>query len=405
MSQTGTASQGMSTGTGKGTGYAIDVDVVIVGAGFSGISTLYRMRKLGLKAVILESASDFGGVWYHNRYPGARVDSEWPFYQLDIPEVYTTWQYSERFPGHAELRRYMAHLDATLSLRKDTVFNAFVDDCTWDATSARWTVRTAKGGPVATGKYLILGTGLLHRRHYPDFPGLARFQGEIHHSGFWPEELSTQGQKVALIGAGATAVQITQEVAKAASQLTVFMRRPSYCLPMQQRPLSEQESVGFSIYYEALFREGRRSFTGFPFKAATKSLANDPDAQQTLEENWRRGGFQFLTSYTDVALNKESNRVAYEFWARKTRARMRPGKKRDLMAPLPENMPYYVATKRMPLEQDYYEMLDRDNVDVVNMNEKKIRTFTERGLVYEDGDELEFDTLILATGFDSFSGR
>ena len=401
MAQTGTAAHGAGTGTRR----AINVDVVIVGAGFSGISTLYRTRKLGLKAVILESGSDYGGVWYHNRYPGARVDSEWPFYQLNIPEVYTSWQYSERFPGHAELRRYMAHLDATLKLRKDTVFNALVDDCTWDAARARWTVRTAQGGLVVTGKYLILCTGLLHRRHYPEFPGLGRFRGEIHHSGFWPEDLSTQGRKVALIGAGATAVQITQEVAKTASQLTVLMRRPSYCLPMRQRPLAEQESLGFSRYYDTLFREGRKSFNGFPWKAADKSLATDPAAQQTLEENWRRGGFQFLTSYTDAVLNKESNRVAYEFWARKTRTRMRPGKKRELMAPLSENMPYYLGTKRMPLEQDYYEMLDRDNVDVVNMNEKKIRTFTERGLAYEDGDELDFDILILATGFDSFSGR
>ncbi|KAK5943489.1 hypothetical protein PMZ80_004496 [Knufia obscura] len=382
-----------------------DVDVLIIGAGFSGISTIYRTRKLGLKALILESGSDFGGVWYHNRYPGARVDSEWPYYQLNIPEVYRTFSFSERFPGHAELRKYMAHLDKVLELRKDCIFNAHVNDCSWDEKSGRWTVKTQQGH-VATAKYLTLCTGLLHRRHYPEFPGLENFKGAVHHSGFWPEDLSTEGKKVALIGAGATAVQITQEVAKDADQLTIFMRRPSYCLPMMQRKLNELENRGFQAYYDILFREGRKSMAGFPSNRSQKSaLEGTPEEREAvMEDLWTRGGFQFMFAFADTTVNKEANKVVYDFWQRKVAARMRPGKKRDLMAPPVDKMPYWFATKRAPLEQDYYECVDRDNVDVVDMNEQRIKNFADGGIVFEDGTEKEFDILILATGFDSFSG-
>lgn len=383
--------------------FPTDVDVLIIGAGFSGISTLYRTRKLGLKSLVFESGSDFGGVWYHNRYPGARVDSEWPYYQLNIPEVYQTFSFSERFPGHVELRKYMAHLDKVLGLRKDCIFNAHVNDCSWDEKSGRWNVKTRQGH-VASAKYLILCTGLLHRRHYPEFPGLENFKGAVHHSGFWPEELSTKGKKVALIGAGATAVQITQEVAKDADELTILMRRPSYCLPMMQRTLTDLENRGFQAYYEVLFREGRKSAAGFPTPTGRKNvLDSSPEEREAhMEDLWTRGGFQFVGAYADTVMNKDASKIVYEFWQKKVAERMRPGKKRELMAP--EKMPYFFGTKRTPLEQDYYECVDQDNVDVVDMNEQKIRTFADEGIVFEDGSEKKFDILILATGFDSFSG-
>ena len=123
-----------------------------------------------------------------------------------------------------------------------------------------------------------------------------------------------------------------------------------------------------------------------------------------MEDIWTRGGFQFLGAFLDIVLNKEANKIMYDFWQRKISARMRTGKKRDLMAPPLDKMPYYFGTKRSPLEQDYYEMVDKDSVDVVDMNEKKLKSFTDKGMLFEDGTEMEFDLLILATGFDSFSG-
>jgi cation diffusion facilitator CzcD-associated flavoprotein CzcO len=186
-------------------GETVSCNAVVVGAGFSGISALYKLRKLALNVKVFEEGTDFGGVWYWNRYPGARVDSETPFYQLSIPEVWRTWNWSCRFPDHKELRKYVKHVDKTLDLRKDVQFEARVVGAQYDVEQGKWTVKTA-AGHVATCKYLILAPGLLHRRHYLNFPGLKDFKGVVHHSGFWLEDLSVKGKKVAIIGAGATSV-------------------------------------------------------------------------------------------------------------------------------------------------------------------------------------------------------
>ncbi|TKA73625.1 hypothetical protein B0A55_07489, partial [Friedmanniomyces simplex] len=203
----------------KETQGTIESDVLVIGAGFSGITAIHRFRKQGMKVKCFESGADFGGVWYWNRYPGARVDSECPFYQLNIPEVYKDWHFTQRFSDHRELRQYMAHIDKTLGLRKDTYFNARVNDARWDDATSTWTVKTLQGHE-ARAKYLILCTGLLHRTYIPDFEGLKDYKGEIHHSGEWNESFSAKGKKVAIIGAGATAVQITQELGKQADELT-----------------------------------------------------------------------------------------------------------------------------------------------------------------------------------------
>ncbi|KIY00951.1 uncharacterized protein Z520_03617 [Fonsecaea multimorphosa CBS 102226] len=392
------------TDTNPSMGAIVHCDVLVVGAGFSGISMLYRLRKAGLNAKVFESGGDFGGVWYWNRYPGARVDSEWPYYQLNIPEVYRDWEFSEKFPGHKEIRAYCAHVDKVLNLRKDVQFNAHVVDARWSKSDETWTVKTEQGH-IAQSKYLILCTGLLHRRHIPDFPGLTTYKGTLHHTGFWPEDMSVKGKKVGIIGAGATAVQVVQELAKEADQLTVFMRRPSLCLPMGQRPISPEEQRGWKSYFQALFREGRQSRAGFPGTTEPCGVfdVSDEERERHFEDIWQRGGFNYLmVNYNDVVLSKESNQKVYNFWAKKIRQRIKDPRKQELMVPV--EAPYYFGTKRCPLEQDYYEMLDRPNVDIVNMNQNPLKTFNATGMLMEDGTQLDFDVVVLATGFDSFSG-
>lgn len=390
--------------TNPNMGAIVHCDVLVVGAGFSGMSMLYRLRKLGLKTKVFESGGDFGGVWYWNRYPGARVDSEWPYYQLNIPEVYRDWEFAEKYPGHKEIRAYCAHADKVLDLRKDVQFNAHVCEARWNEKDGKWNVKTEEGH-IAQSKYLILCTGLLHRRHIPDFPGLDTYKGVIHHTGFWPEDMSVKGKKVAVIGAGATAVQVVQELAKEADHLTVFMRRPSLCLPMAQRDLSSSEQKSWKTYFEALFREGRSSMAGFPGKSQPCGVfdVSEEERERHFEDIWARGGFNFLLgNYNNVVLDKTANKQVYDFWARKVRQRMKDPKKQELMAPA--EAPYFFGTKRCPLEQDYYERLDQDNVDIVNLNETPLKAFNAGGMLMEDGKQLDFDVVVLATGFDSFSG-
>ncbi|KAH7080803.1 hypothetical protein FB567DRAFT_113269 [Paraphoma chrysanthemicola] len=386
-------------------GIVQEYDVIIVGAGFSGISALHRLRKEGLKAHIFEAGSDFGGVWYWNRYPGARVDSESPFYQLNIPEVYNTWSFSQRFPDHVELRKYMAHIDKTLNLRPDVDFNTKVTGSTWDASSAQWTVKTSTG-TTARAQFLILATGLLHKTHLPKWAGQEKYKGVIHHSGEWPEETDVTGKRVAVIGAGATSVQIVQELGKTAAHLTLLMRRPSYCLPMFQRTLSKEEQDNMRAYYPVLFKAGRDSPVGFPTPRNDVRLQDATAAEREAFWNstWNAGGFQFLLrNYNNIMLDKEANGMAYEFWKNKVRQRLTDPKKQALMAP--DEMPYFFGTKRTPLENDYYDILNQDNVDIVNIKDHPIEGFTKRGLQLggEQGDR-EFDYVVCATGFDSFTG-
>jgi cation diffusion facilitator CzcD-associated flavoprotein CzcO len=263
-------------------------------------------------------ASDFGGVWYWNRYPGARVDSEVPFYQLNIPEVYETWTFSQRFPGHAEVRAYFEHCDRVLNLRKDVSFNSRVDSVLWDTEKSEWHV-TTETGKQARARYIVLATGVLHVSHTPQFQGMASYRGVLHHSSSWNEATTPFliGKKVAIIGSGATSVQIVQELAKTASHLTMFMRRPPQCLPMYQRQLTATEQTAFKAYYPALFAAGRKSIAGFPTTNNGKN-ARDMEEQEReafFERIWSTGGFQFQQrNFADVMSDPESNRIVYNFW-------------------------------------------------------------------------------------------
>jgi cation diffusion facilitator CzcD-associated flavoprotein CzcO len=201
-------------------------------------------------------------------------------------------------------------------------------------------------------------------------------------------------------------VQVVQELGKKASQLTVLMRRPSYCLPMQQRVWTEEEQNGLRAYYPALFEAGRKSAVGFPLTRNDCRVQDVPDAEREawFEKTWNAGGFQFLLrNYNNVVMDAEANKIVYDFWRNKVRERLTDERKAALMAP--ERMPYYFSTKRSPLEQDYYDILNQDIVDIVDIKKHPIEEFTEHGLQLGGEDSArDFDYIVCATGFDSFTG-
>ncbi|CAE6999273.1 hypothetical protein PTNB73_03887 [Pyrenophora teres f. teres] len=368
-------------------------DVIIIGAGFSGISALHRFRNQNLHAHIFEAAgSDFGGAWHWNRYPGACVDSETPFYQLSIPEVYNTWTFSSRFPDHYELRRYIAHIDKTLVIRCDTTFNARVCSSTWDNGTAEWTVRT-ETGVTAKSRWLVLATGLLHKPYIPSWPGRANYKGLVCHSAQWNEGINIKGKKVAIIGAGATSVQLSQELGKQAAELTLLLRRPSYCLPMVQKTWFPDEKTAFHNGLPTLLAAARSSAVGIPNTRLNKR-AQDVSAEERenyFEEIWAAGGMQFLLrNYNNIMLDKEANGMVYQFWKKKVRQRLTDSKKQALMAP--DKMPFYFSTKRTPLEQDYYEVLNQENVNIVDLGkcgfDSITGSVTSMGLKDKDGMDI-----------------
>jgi cation diffusion facilitator CzcD-associated flavoprotein CzcO len=401
----------------------LDTEVLIVGAGFGGIYLMHKLRQLGFKCKIYEAGKELGGIWHWNCYPGARVDTQIPIYEYSIPEVWKVslfafthhwyvgtnrlqdWIWSERYPGFAELRRYFEHVDKVLDVKKDVAFDTRVVGAQFDKPSAKWVVET-EDGRKATSKYLLLATGFAAKRHFPDWMGIDKFKGEIHHSSFWPEAgIDVAGKRVAVVGTGSTGVQLAQETGKTAKSVTVFQRTPNLALPMQQKEITQEEQEQRKAQYPEIYKDRMKTFAGFQYDFVERNTFDDtPEEREAFyEERFQKGGFEFwLANYKDLLFNKEANTQAYNFWAKKTRARITDPRKRDILAP--STPPHAFGTKRPSLEQNYYEMLDRPENDVVDIKKTPIVEVTETGIKTEDGQHREFDVIALATGFDSVTG-
>lgn len=388
----------------NGDGGVRELDVLIIGAGFGGCYSLYKLRRLGFNVHLFEAGSYLGGVWHWNTYPGARVDSEIPYYQFSMPEVWRKWKWSERFPSGDELRAYFKHVDDTLDLSKDITYSANVIETHYNESMAKWTVFT-KHGYKATCKYLICATGSSFKPHYPEFKNLHKFKGQLIHSTRWPAIANTNDKRVAIVGSGATAVQCTQEIAKVASHSTVYIRTASISLPMFQRYFSELEERVNKSTYRRTFAYCRKTKSGLGYDTQTGSVFDltDEEREELWEELWNRGGFNFnQANYRDYLVDQKANKLMYDFWAKKTRPRLKNPVKSAFL--VPEKAPFAFGTKRSSLEQDYYECLDQDNVDIVDLKANAIQEFTEKGIISQDGLEREFDTVVLATGFDAMTG-
>lgn len=242
------------------------------------------------------------------------------------------------------------------------------------------------------------------KRYIPDWPGMDKFKGVMHHSSFWPDEgVDVKGKRVAVIGTGASGVQIVQEWGPDAADIKVFQRTPNLALPMGRRPLTVEEQEKAKNWYHRLFELREKNFAGFLYDFSEKNTFDDsPEERQAFfEKCWNKGGFHlWLGVYKDMIVNPEANTKTYEYWASKVRARIGDPQKRDLLAPL--KMPHYFGVKRPCLEQNYYEQFNRPTVDVVDIRKNAIKEFDETGLVLSDGTHYEFDVIAIATGFVSF---
>ena len=384
----------------------LEVDVLIVGAGFGGVYLLHKLRdEYGLNCKLFEAGKDLGGVWHWNGYPGARVDTAIPIYEYSIEKVWRNWTWKEKYPGFSELRQYFDHVDKQLDIRKDVAFNTRVVAAQFDKTTSKWIVRT-EDGRIARSTFFILATGFAAKRHFPDWKGMDTFQGIMHHSSFWPEEgVDVKGKRVAVVGTGSTGVQIAQECAPEAAELTVFQRTPNLCLPMRQKQLTEEEQNSQKDGYPDLYKRRLTTFSGFPYTFSDTNTFDDSPEQREefFESRWQAGGFPFwLAAYADMLYDEKANREAYDFWAKKTRARIQDPEKRDILAPL--EPPHAFGTKRPSLEQDYYEKFNSPNMHVVDIKKNPIVEVKPNGILTEDGKLHEVGVIALATGFDSVTG-
>jgi cation diffusion facilitator CzcD-associated flavoprotein CzcO len=308
-------------------------------------------------------------------------------------------------PQSNRLRAYFDHVDKVLDIKKDCAFDSVVVDAQFNEAAGKWTVKTADGR-TAKSKYLIVAAGFAAKRYIPDFKGLDTFKGVIHHSSFWPEEgVDVEGKRCAVIGTGASGVQISQEWGPTVGSLKVFQRTPNLAVPMGKKPLTHEEQQNSKKYYPRLYELREKCFGGFLFSWDEKNTFEDNYAEQEAfyQKLWDHGGFGYwLGNYKDMLFDAKANRRAYDFWARNVRNRIGDPRKRDLLAPLEPPHPFGV--KRPCLEQNYYEQFNRPNVDIVDINSTPIVEFRPEGILTSDGTLHEFDVIAIATGFDIVTG-
>lgn len=382
-----------------------DLDVLVVGAGFSGLYQLHRLRRLGFRVQVFEAGAELGGIWYWNCYPGARVDSHVPNYEFSMEEVWRDWSWKERFPAWDELRRYFRHVDEKLDLSRDVRFHSRISSAHFDGEADQWQVECTDGHRVRT-RFLVACTGFASKAYVPKLPGLERFAGPAFHTAHWPQDgLDLAGRRVGVVGTGASGVQVIQEAGPVASSLTVFQRTPNLALPMQQRTFDVADTREMKKHYPDWFRRRAESGGGLhDIQPDERSIFDVPEAERLaiFEAAWDKGGFHFWGgTFRDIGMNLDANRMAYEFWRCRTRARLKDPVVAEKLAPT--KAPHPFGSKRPSLEQRYFEVFNQDNVTLVDVRDEPIEEIDETGVRTRDR-HFDLDVLVLATGFDAGTG-
>lgn len=378
-------------------------DAIVIGTGVAGLYQLYRLKQAGYNVLALEAGTDVGGVWWWNRYPGARLDSESYSYAYSFsPELLAEWQWSEHFASQPELQRYFAHVADRFDLRRHIRFDSLVTAAAYRADRKGWDVRTDRGD-LYSCRFLIAAVGPLTSPAYPPIPGRESFAGEQFHTSRWPDaKTSFAGKRVAVIGTGATGIQVIQEAAKTAAQLFVFQRTPNYCAPLNNAPIDDAERDAIAARYPDIIAKCRSTNSWFLHDADPRSVfdLSDADREAFLTKLYGEKGIGiWKANFHDIALDAEANRIVSEFMRRKIRERVHDPDVAERLVPTS----FGFGTRRVPLETNYYEVYNQSNVRLVDLRETPFVRITTGAIVTTD-DTFEVDQIVFATGFDAVTG-
>jgi acetone monooxygenase (methyl acetate-forming) len=389
---------------GDGTGAATSsLDALIIGAGVAGLYQLHMLRGQGLAVRAYDTASNVGGTWYWNRYPGSRFDSEGYIYQyLFSEELYKGWSWSEKFPGQPEIERWLNYVADRLDLRRDIRFGTTITSAQYNEAAGRWTVRTDTGETV-DARFLVACCGMLSAPLTSVFPGQDTFKGPLVHTGRWPKESpDLAGKRVGVVGIGATGIQVIQTIAAEVGHLKVFVRTPQYVLPMKNPKYGPAETDAYKARFDELRRTLPHTFTGFEYDFEHRWADLTPERRrEVLEEIWADGSLKlWLASFAEMFFDEAVSEEVSEFVREKMRARLQDPRLCELLIPTD----YGFGTHRVPLETGYLEVYRRPNVEVVGVKDNPIERVVPEGIVTADGTVHELDAIILATGFDAGTG-
>ncbi len=379
------------------------LDALIIGAGMAGLFQLHRLRELGLQVRVVEAGGGVGGTWYWNRYPGARFDSEsWSYGYSFSEEILDEWEWSEHFSAQPETLRYVNYVADKLDLLPNIDFNRRVSKAIFDETENAWDVVT-EDGSAYRARLLITAIGVLSTPQMPAIEGIDRFKGRSFHTAQWPHEpIDFSDQRVAVIGTGATGVQTIQEIAKSVGHLTVFQRTPNYCAPLHNSPIDEASQREIKASYAEIFRRCQKSHGGFIHDADGRYAARISEEERNAfyEQRYAEPGFGiWMGNFRDIFVDEAANETISEFIREKIRQRVKDPVIAEKLTPRNHGF----GTRRVPLETNYYEVYNQDNVRLIDLNETPIERITPSGLETSD-ESFDFDYIIYATGFDAVTG-
>ncbi|MGG1678398.1 alpha/beta hydrolase fold domain-containing protein [Neobacillus sp. NRS-1170] len=379
-----------------------ELDAVVVGAGFSGLYMLHKLREAGYSVRVYEAGEDVGGTWYWNRYPGARCDVESIYYNYTFSEeILNEWTWSSRYAEQPEILSYINFVADKLELRRDIQFKTRITAARYNDQNRNWEIRMEDGTRV-TAEYFITALGCLSSSNIPKFKGLDSFKGEMYHTGRWPhEKVDFSGKRVGVIGTGSSGIQAIPAIAQEAGQLTVFQRTPQYSCPAQNHPL-DSETIGQTRKnYGELKQLMRYSMHGVPSGPRMRSALEDSqeERERLYEKAWQEGGLFSLTyNYNDIGILPEANETAASFIRTKIKQIVKDPEVAQKLMPT-----YYYATKRPIIDTDYFETYNRENVSLVDIKAAPILEITQNGIKTAEA-EYELDVLVFATGFDAMTG-
>ena len=392
-------------GAGQAKTGAETLDAVVIGAGVAGLYQLHRLRELGLSVRAFDTASGVGGTWYWNRYPGARFDSQAEIYQYWFSEeLYKSWQPSERFPAQPETERWLNYVADKLDLKKDIQFSTRIDSAHYDEAEQLWTITTSRGETIRA-QFLIACCGMLSAPLSDRFPGQSDFKGQIYHTGLWPKTpVDFKGKRVAVIGTGATGIQVIQTIAAEVGSMEIFVRTPQYVIPMKNPKYTAQDWEKWGAKFHELKKRVRETFAGFDydFDAGPWEDKTPEERRAVLEHLWEDGSLSlWLASFPEMFFDEKVSEVVSDFVRDKMRARLHYNPELcKLLIPTD----YGFGTHRVPLESQYLEVYLQPNVKTVDCKKTPIKRIVGEGIETADGQVHPVDIIVLAVGFDAGSG-
>ncbi|KAF4998618.1 hypothetical protein FGRMN_2944 [Fusarium graminum] len=386
-------------------------DVIILGAGLSGLCSLYQLTKRfpDWRIKVLDAAPDVGGTWYWNSYPGCRFDSESLSYCYSFDkELLDEWHWKETFSPQSETHKYITYFAKKHSLYKDIEFDTTITKASWNEASHTWTFVNATGKEYVT-TFFVSCMGFLSAPTLPAIEGIEDFGGKLFHTSRWPKDLDISrdftGKRIGVIGTGATGIQTITSLSKEPSvaSLSVFQRTANWSAPLRNSEISIEDMAKHKKNYDAIFQTCAESSSGFMHKGdPRKSLEVTAEERLELwEKLYNAPGFgKWLGVFSDTYTDRHANSLYSNFMADKIRQRVNDPLVAESL--IPKNHGF--GTRRVPLESGYFEAYNDSKVHLVDLQKTPIERVTSSGILTSDGKEHKLDILICATGFNAITG-